>query len=211
MKIVICGQEFKSQKAAADYIRQCLVNFNMTNEQVWFDLVQRHPEKDEKIGTGIRRFFASQSPLNPNGIQLNFERVDGTIEHISWRKCISGRNKTSANLLRDAMRLAVKSQTAEFKRSQKPWVCAICKTELISSFEAHTDHYPATFKNISEKFLKSNTNHPKDFEDDFLSNAACFKSDDASFENAWTAFHFDHAKYRILCHACNNRTAHENR
>lgn len=201
MAIELCGQEFKTKKAAQDFVRSRLRTFDQ-GDPLWMDLLARHPNKAEKVGAGIRRFFASVNWANPNATQLNIERVDGSTIDVSWRSCIDGKAKDVDRKLVDAMRLAVMDQTQEYKQTfEMGYFCENCDVVINEKHMAHVDHIKP-FKTLATNFIKDNE-PPKEFDECGRSFAAKFKNGDKEFENKWKDYHRLEAKLRLLCAKCN--------
>lgn len=201
MAIKIGEQEFKSKVAAKNHIRELMKDFDPSNS-IWMDLLLRHPNRAEKIGAGVKAFFLSLNPVNGQSHQLNIRRLDGSIEHFSWLKCIDGYNRSPKAMLLSAMRLAVSPQTQAFK-DKSGIKCEICEKEERSRVLRHVDHFPLSFQELSNNFLASETDLPVDFADCPKSNAAMFKYDDKEFAARWVSYHLEHARYRMLCVSCN--------
>lgn len=207
MKITLLGQEFKSKKSAEDFIRSKLKDFN-NSDPIWMELLSRHPDKEEKIGSGIVKFFTSLNPINPNGIQLNILRTDQSIIDISWRACVAGKGKTDLHKLKEAMRLSISDQTQDFKSRKyltgiSGWECSLCKKHILIRQNAHVDHYCDSFLSISESFIKLIKDVPTKFDACGKSNSAKLRKEDWRFQGLWREYHLSMSSLRILCKGCN--------
>lgn len=203
MALKIGDQEFKSKDAAKKHVRSSMNPFDPLNP-IWMDLLNRHPNRLEKIGVGIDTFFISQNPVNPQAYQLNIKRIDGSIDHFSWLKCIDGYNKSNEAMLLSAMRLAISPQAQAFK-FRAGVQCALCKRRVENRGLRHVDHYPLSFSDISKTFLEGESGRPVKFDECAKSNAAKFQEADKEFEQRWFDYHLVHASFRLLCMSCNVR------
>jgi hypothetical protein len=144
--LVIGSYSFKSKKDAEEFTRAQLRDFH-EQDKYWKDLVDRHPERDEKIGPGIKRMFVTQNPLNRSALQLNIERVDGTVVDISWRYCISAKGQSTHSRLLSAMRRSIVDQIHGFRATNfypgKP--CPVCNKKINNYLEIHVDHEDPQF------------------------------------------------------------------
>ena len=129
MAVKIGDQEFRSKIEAKKFIREKFKTFN-GDDPFWFALIERHPNKIEKIGRGIARFELSLNPINKESYQLNIKRVDGTYDHVSWIKCVESRENSLKSELLTAMRIAIAAQTQAFKIRSGISACEICKVAL---------------------------------------------------------------------------------
>ena len=74
---------FKSKSEATAYFKKMLNRYhdgdelNPDDDAILFELLQRHPEMDDKIGAGVKRFYRDKSPIHPTSC-FHLERIDGT-------------------------------------------------------------------------------------------------------------------------------------
>jgi hypothetical protein len=164
-------------------------------------LVFRHPWADEKIGHGVEAFHVTPNYMNNAGMALFIERIDGSTTDISWRKCIAKRGMTPKQELLAAMRNAIYPQIRAYRRNR----VGVTHCEMCGAFCAlasHVDHV-VTFKSLAEEFLSQRQDVPTDFDSDKQTCLRTFKPTDATFADAWKAFHAERATLRITCPACN--------
>lgn len=165
------------------------------------ELIQFHPDYEEKVGVGLDYFSVKPNPLNPSSQHVDIVRKDGIVEGISIKTCCELNPKTKKNPengLIEAMRSAVASDAGEFKNNSQ-LVCAECGA---TNGDFHTDHiYP--FQAIKDDFLQATTlTIPTIFDKNYC-NMKKFKESDAEFEKAWFEFHKQKRTYQILCASCN--------
>jgi hypothetical protein len=197
-------KRFSTKKSAEDFVRLQLANFD-PQSSLWQKLLNRHPERESKVGCGIREFFVTPNRLKPKAIQLNIRRVDSSEVDISWKRCISGRPMAQEARLKVAMRQAIVDQIQSFKSEHyNGWgICSVCEIKETQRAEIHVDHFPRTFQELVEEFLIYSPTVPNEFADCPESHAAIFRKEDSSFAEQWSAFHQDRASLRILCQSCN--------
>lgn len=210
IKTILNGIEFDSKSEAEHYVNRKLYSPSFDgHEQLWFDLLDRHPDKENKTGIGVDYFFVTKNKITPKYLQLNVMRLDETSVDISWKKCISQKDKTDMALLKEAMRLAIMPQIMNFKDiigSIHPidtYPCQLCGVDLKNRNDIQIDHVGKKFRDIAKEFIESQSEWPKEFDDCPRSNAAKFKPEDIKFEVEWGEFHLHRASYRVLCGPCN--------
>lgn len=203
MSLEVNGMVFKSMKAAEDYVRGKLTAFD-GNDPLWPALLDRHPERNEKRGPGIKRFYVSKNPLNPKALQLNIERLDGSCVDISWRWCLKGAPRDVRSNLLSAMRNAVIDQVTSYREACGVIsVCPCCGLKI--SGKTHVDHEQPTFAELANEFLSSALKAPDTFDDCPETNMAKFRETDRAYSNIWQEFHRRKAKLRLICANCNLR------
>lgn len=200
-------KRFDSKKNAEEFVRSKLVADFNPGDPLWLDLIKLHSRASEKIGVGVKRFFVTRNSLNKSALQLNIERVDGSVIDISWIKCLSGKPTATKTNLNAAMRRAVSGQVQDFKDNNyfDGIVCLTRGVEIPNRFSAHADHYPISFSSLSKNFLELFPKEaiPVDFDSCPISNAAIFCKSNYGFESAWKIYHASNAVLRILCAKCN--------
>jgi len=171
----------------------------VTNKDVYknlIDLFKRHPEFEEKKGTGIQKIFIHQNKLNKKAREIYIERIDGSVVVISWRTCLSGLGKSNKALTLQAMRSAIHNQITDFKKAQKQ-VCNNCP----SICDLEVDHTGSVvFSDMADLFLK-NKILPSDFSYDKFGRVS-FKDVDKELQESWEAYHKFYATLQLLCKNC---------
>lgn len=90
--VEIGGLKFSKKGDALDHLKGILNKYRpeevVSNNDADFLLqaLKRHPEADEKIGSGIRNFFVSRADFNTVCFWIN--RVDGTKIRFSYISCV---------------------------------------------------------------------------------------------------------------------------
>jgi 5-methylcytosine-specific restriction endonuclease McrA len=207
MVIRIGNISFNSKEKTTSYVRELInilgeTEIHQQHKDFLFftDLLHKHTEATQKIGSGIHHFTIVKNPINPKAFGMYVYRTDGTFEDFSWRKCCNPNYKKNENNIILAMRNAISEDIINFKRTNK-LECCYCKKTGNSSYEFHVDHiYP--FKNIQKEFIKNRTDIPNEFDDDVITNAPILKKGDKKFEDDWKQFH-SNFELQILCDKCN--------
>lgn len=155
MRQVVLGKlTFPSVNVATKYVRERLNSIgyktvestDCDEYEFMMDLVSNHPRASDKVGLGIRRFTLQPNALQKNACHVTFERVDGSVDVLSWRKC-SGMaiQKHIGYLLREA----VSGHIGTFRQGK---VCMDCG----SSLNLHVHHNGLSFKQIVQRFVALN-------------------------------------------------------
>jgi hypothetical protein len=202
--------EFKSITACYEYARKIInseigkFEANHPTYNFLIDLLENHPEKNEKIGCGVNYFIIEPNRLNPTGNGVYIIRNDGSCIDFSWRLCC-GKNKNASTYnynLTFAMRNAVKEYTIGYKQSHE-LKCEVCLITNLEYSQYHVDHKTTPFSLIVEQFLQVNKCNNISFNDCYLSHSAEFKQDEP-IKNKWIEYHNQVADYQILCASCNS-------
>jgi len=202
MPITINGKYFKTQRDAIDYTRSTLIAHELTgcltsdnkDWEYFTDLIKRHPDATEKIGTGLKSLHVRRSVYGH--IELHIERFDGTSIDISWQTCVKSKGQTTIQNLKAAMRYAVKGQILKFRETHVDGVsvCTICSGVIKD--DVHIHHAPPqSFDALVNAFILEISNHPTTFDDDTQTYQARFHKKDRLYEIEWQEYH---AKYAIL-------------
>ena len=212
MKHTIGSIIFPSKKEAHNYTQERLkthgfgtVDVTDSDFEFLCDLIRSHPDADRKIGCGIKQFILSKdacsSAFRPS-YHTRFIRVDGSSEDFSWVKCCgTSITRTPKSRLNEALRASTTNQILTTKRNG---ICCVCgKSDGILC----VDHYPITFKELTDNFLRDypvGTN-PKSFDKDSDSRDI-FREKDRVFREAWQHYHEVNAGLRVLCEVCHHNS-----
>ena len=99
INVTIGTTEFKTKTQATKYFTDMLARYangeDVTGEDLndLYSLLEKHPRAGEKIGTGIKRIFADW--IRDGSRCFWVERLDGTKEDFSIRKCIDAASEDS--------------------------------------------------------------------------------------------------------------------
>lgn len=209
-KIEISGKTFKSQKDAISFVRDLLLSlesggFVGEDSEHWYffsDLLARHPDYTDKFGVGISKFLIGRN--TKGDIELNLRRVDNSFSDVSWIKCVTGRATPVISNLKAAMRVEVDQQISKYKSLyfRPNMVCELCMNEIDQLSDCNADHI-IHFDTLATDFIYQNPDHPKEFDDQQMTNKAMFKIADRLYADTWASYHQTHAKLRLVHMTCN--------
>lgn len=157
------SKTFKSKSDATAYFKEMLNRYNDGDElnsdddTILFELLQRHPEADDKIGVGVKRFYRAKSPIHPTSC-FHIERYDGTTTDFSYPSCISGNTASLSQQFYEACRFAVsqdliKQKERLFKDSGGTMICEKTGANITIN-EADYRHTSPRFREIVRDFIK---------------------------------------------------------
>jgi hypothetical protein len=210
--IALDGKIYKTQKEVKDYVRGVIHTLGVGAKlgsrdpyfSLFFALIKRHPESDNKIGVGIDFFEVRK---NFRGIsEMWIVRNDGSEIDFSWVTCVTGLAQSAEQKLSAAMRRAVKSQILDFRISTElPSNCEICGSPITDLEGADVDHVRHFETLISDFRASSEMLPPAEFADCEETNSAMFRLMDKDFAEAWESFHAEKAELRLVHSSCNRR------
>lgn len=216
---IFAGKSFRSKQSVLDYFKaykqQKQIGDRMEEpyRSVMLSLLKTHPYYDE-LAPFIRERTQIVIEMFKDDFASHFELVneDGSKKVFSYLKCdgrtkVNDHRKHAMHLMRDA----ITDQINEFKsvalQTTGVYLCNIDNKE-IDIAEVHVDHINAhkTFKTIVNEFVTAYANG--DFKNVNISqnpimNTARTHIIDADFIIAWSQYHRDHARLRILCRSHN--------
>lgn len=207
-QFVLAGKHFDSKSAVQKYIQDEIyysypvdVYFAPYHQQVLVDLLEYHPKRDEKIGSGVKRMWLQHVP-HCSTAALMLERHDGSVTDFSYRKCLFGTN----NLAR--FKQACRNAIEPFKRVAKfdfppgqVRLCPILGIEMTCE-TSHIDHMPPnTFDKIVTGYIRDRN---IDVNDPALLKSgigASFASEEQAYD--WICYHNERAKLRLISSQAN--------
>jgi hypothetical protein len=200
----ICNKHFKTKKSLEEYVRGIISTIGVcrsvkTTHLEYYnflvELFRRHPKYPDKIKNMIDIYIAPNK-ITPKNLELNLIRIDGSIDDISWKNCISGKERDKFNC---ALRVAVDDQIMSFRNFHTSQ-CAICNTT--DATEYHVDHINH-FEEIVFEFLQIVKRDKPSIFQNTIDNRKAFTDIDKEYEDEWALFHKTKACLRILCSSCN--------
>lgn len=203
--IKIGDLEFSSKASALDFTRSKIRSFD-GREKFWFDLIERHPEREFKVGGGVAKFILVPNGRNRNASSTAILRVDGTTEVFSWKVCITGVGTSAQSLLNQAMRFAVKPQIDNYRAmriASRNLNCHLCGTQVRTGNNMNVDHAKIPFRQLRDEFIGGEDRIPTEFEGDKVSRSPIFLHQDSSFKEKWIKYHDMFAFLNLLCATCN--------
>lgn len=165
-------------------------------------LLNNHPSYASKV-YGTVDIKIRRNRLNPVYFELNVIKMtkDSQVvcDSVSYNACLQPvQDKHAA--LKKSMRNQVAPQLIAFKK-RMPHVCVLCSSED----RIEVDHHRPKFRDLYHAFIKGLT-LPSTFDRNTF-NSVCFQVQDREFAERWTDYHKKNAVLRLLCRACNLRTA----
>ena len=203
-KIVVNNLEFPSKVKLIEYTRsllnelgECSISSSHQHYKFFIDLLERHPDYNEKVGCGVKAFKFNRNYCNKKAMETNLIRFDDSIVNYSWISCCNAKSKSEKDLLLRAMRYSVIDQILQFK-DKSILECVYCKNK---DCEFHVDHIEP-FRDLVKTFLEGIEKIPNKFGKDEKYNQTIFLAEDEEFFTTWRNFHLN-AKLQILCTNCN--------
>lgn len=106
------SKTFAKQGEATAFFKAMLARYadgeflNSGDEDILYELLQRHPEADQKIGVGVQAFFRNKSPDHPTSC-FHLLRIDGSTTDFGYPTCITGRAPSLHHAFYEACRRSV--------------------------------------------------------------------------------------------------------
>ena len=209
-KTISIGQlTFPTKKAALEMIRSIRDRYSdgvrLSYEDHIFirDLVNLHPEAEDKIGLGISHFtVATENKFGGRNRHFVLHRHDGTYTDFSFSHCLTP-NSNKKNDILLALRQAIKDQIWEFRqRAFSSGVPVICPYEkiILSRDRCHVDHEaPTTFEALVNCWLTSQGIRLEAVQiTPPVDNQLVGQMTNTPQIASWQSFHRTHAKLRLL-------------
>lgn len=163
MKYRLGGLWFTSQDAIADHCRKIIKETSVNSYQrgkvdesyspFLLDLLLRHPNYEEKWGSGVDFFVVDQKR---GGLQ--FVRKDGSFSIFSFLKCARGKEGTLKQLFSRAARWAVRGSIVAFRNEMfidSLAVPSAISGQLVRVEDCHIDHADPPFRQILDEFCET--------------------------------------------------------
>ncbi len=205
---VIAGKTFKTKKELKAFCRSIReaapLETPLDRESYRFliALLNRHPDSESRIGCGVDFFFVRIN--NCDGFLSRgwwLQRTDGTQVHFRENDCITlPKNRSSVmRVCRDAVELQIRVFRQQNGRGLH-MTCPI-SGEIIFTKAAHVDHEKPTFEQLVETWLNEEGLAFEQVKFDESSPGAGLA--DKELEQRWKAFHYQHAKLRLVSEKAN--------
>ena len=205
----VAGEFFKYQKDLVSRVQGIIRAYrnkeplNMLDYMFMLDLLERHPDADQKIGAGVDYMCINENPEYPGERNRGFYlvRVDGTSTDFSYRECIKPTPHRKKVL--NAMRAKVEGDTLAFKNAAfdgKSTLVCPDTGKPIAFTTSHVDHVaPLTFPVLVDGFLSAvgmtfddielRPSGDNQFRDEFA---------DESLAEEWRKYHADNAQLEVV-------------
>jgi hypothetical protein len=168
-RIQIIDLSFRTRRAAIEHFRRMLHRYDL-NERVseqdaielrW--LLDRHHEREQKVGRGIDYFVVRRNPEYPTQCGFFIVRADGAGTDLSYLKCIDGKAPAPMLEAKWAMRAEVRDDIRGAKQKyfderadEHGQVKCPSSGKLITIEEADADRAPPrTFDTLALAFLEA--------------------------------------------------------
>lgn len=200
--------DFRTQKEATEFFRSMLDRYEDgedvldEDDTLLFELLQRHPEAQVKIGCGIKRFYRDRADGQATSC-FHVERIDGTTTDFSFYKCISSKSPKIEQEFYEACRQAVSQDLTERKMRkflQAGGKLPCFKTgEIITINESEYRHTSPRFRELVEGFKRfkriaideSQLSHSSDMQ--YVTTFA-----DSEFAEEFKKYHAEHANLEVF-------------
>ena len=160
---VFGGAYFRTKEAVVSRLRSVLYGYrsgklvSAEDHQFLLSVLEEHPHKEEKIGTGVAGFRVRVNPVFAHRRTFYIVRVDGTEEDFSFMKCLYPCD--NMKLFKSACRLLVGEDILAFKeeffRERGEFAECPFTGELMVFSDSHVDHIPPrTFDNLIAQFIE---------------------------------------------------------
>jgi hypothetical protein len=160
--VFLPSRTFKSKSEAVTFFKEMLNRYKDSEEirnnddTLLYELLQRHPNADEKIGVGVEVFYRDRSPIHPSSC-FHIERKDGTTTDFSYKSCISGNAISLYQQFYEACRFSVSQELINQKNKlfrDANGILPCSRTGvLIKINEADYRHTSPAFREIVRGFV----------------------------------------------------------
>lgn len=209
---VIDGYVYTSKAALGDAIRAILNRYlpgdvlDQADTDFMYDVIQMHPNAEEKIGCGIRGFGVQRNPKYGQS-EFILIRKDSTQTDFSYNKCLCP--PTQLGRFLQACRQSIGDGIIGFRdlyfRSTSNPVCELTG-ECLTPQTAHVDHAPPhTFRWIAETFMQKYRIDVSRVELKSGGDNSCTVYLPKDIEELWIAYHWQLAKLRVISASENMR------
>ncbi|XKU42497.1 DCL family protein [Pseudomonas [fluorescens] ATCC 17400] len=157
--------QFKKQGEADAFFKAMLDSYddkeylNSADEELVYELLQRHPESETKIGCGVVGIFRAHSPDHPSSC-FHVRRADGTETDFSYKTCVRGTSPSLKSRFYEACQRSITSivttqKRALFEAAEGKIACNKTGTPTTFSTSDYRHTHPR-FRDIVEDFIKIN-------------------------------------------------------
>lgn len=213
-EIIVNNEVFKTKKALQDKVRKILWWYkdgdtvDMFDTPFLIDLFKRHPDADQKIGSGIAEIIVRSNPVYTQTRCFWIIRTDGSETDISYLECLT--ETPHHKRFERACRVAIEPSIMKFKRQAFDlaggFLTCPFTGELLTFAGSHADHIaPKTFQSLLADFVKT---HEIDVESVGVNGRGADgivqdTLDSTDLERAWIAYHDANADIQIVSRTAN--------
>jgi Protein of unknown function (DUF3223) len=147
------SREFSSRDEAAEFFSSMLGRYrdgesvSEDDDRLLYELLLRHPDAIEKIGSGIARFYRARAEQGTSCFHI--ERTDGTRTDFSLNRCITSK-------LQDLKVAHFQTHADAYGR-----VPCVRTGELVSIGESELRHASPVFRDIVSEFIECEQIQPQ--------------------------------------------------
>lgn len=198
---------FKTKKEATQYTKDKIYNMKIGEKDIKcndykfiMELLDNHPEKRNKIGSGIKCFVLEERFKHRH---ILIKREDLTEEYFSWCACSGKPKKTDNTYLNIAFRSAINKQIIECRNKSK------CCIECGNAHNIEIHHDKKTFSELVIDFKATNKDLIPTVFDKDIYGIVKFKRDDIRYEMKWRRYHRKNSCLIPLCEKCHNNITYK--
>lgn len=161
--VVLPSRTFATQGEARKFFTEMLARYadgefvNSEDEDPLYEFLERHPEAEEKIGTGVKAFFRQKSPDHPTSC-FHILRVDGETTDFGLGACLTGRAPGLRQAFYEACRRSVVAPLMQQKQAlfdAAPSGIRCFRTgELTTILTSEYRHTEPRFRDIVTNFIR---------------------------------------------------------
>lgn len=161
--VVLPSTTFPKQGEATAFFKAMLARYadgdflSSDDEDILYELLQRHPDADQKIGLGVQAFFRNKSPDHPTSC-FHVLRIDGSTTDFGYPACVTGRAPSLGHAFYEACRRSVVIELMDQKQrlfDMSPNGIPCVRTGELTTI--HTSEYRHTeprFRDIVRGFIQ---------------------------------------------------------
>jgi hypothetical protein len=206
-QIIIGSLIFLSKKKAEDFYRDIRDKYAIGQQtsdehtRLLIDLINIHPEAEQKIGLGISHFSVGIDEHYGTTKHFVIHRIDGSSTDVSFLQAIKGKNGRRDRLI--ALRIAVEDQILDFRTScfstQVEFTCPL-RGISITQEKCHIDHTPPnTFMVLVDNWLKDRGLNMSDIEITLPRDSQVISEmTNTTQKTDWQQYHRGKATLRLL-------------
>jgi hypothetical protein len=203
------GRIFATQKSLIEFVQGILhrpfVGRSLAEDEFQFmlSLIDRHQEREQKIGVGVADIRIAVNPKYKNRM-FEITRLDGSTTDFSYRVCI--RPTTSLDNFIGACRAIASEQVKQYKVERFSHagadgrIACDLSGRMVTMKEAHVDHEPpATFDRLRRDFVVAIGLDPEQVvTTGHADNETVLGFADPAVADAFARFHRERARLRLL-------------
>lgn len=210
----INGLTFKTQQSLLTHVRQILYACKDLQRlpdpdfAFMLDLLKRHPDSEQKIGSGVEFMTVKRNPLYPCTCTFFVVRHDGTETDFSFLECV--RETPHGKRFVRACRAAVESGIQEFKQAHFNSSGGVARCpytgETLKYVGSHVDHVaPDTFQSLVDRFISENGIDVQSVQLDGNATDNTYQDTfcDKDLERVWIDFHWENARLQVVSKTAN--------